>query len=108
MLNAAVEVGHYSTGWCNLANITFRSGGTFSFSDANQVPDDAGLWKNLVVEMQQILRAHGIDIESEKIRLSPMLEMDVQKETFVGSDAESANRYLKREYRAPYVVPDLT
>jgi hypothetical protein len=43
----------------------------------------------------------------DAIRLSPMLEFDPAAERFVGEHAETANRFLKREYREPFVVPEL-
>lgn len=106
-LNTEVEVGHYSTGWCNLANIAFRSGSTFSYDAAKQVEGDHGVWGSLLGEMDKHLSAHGIDIESTDIKLSPMLEVDVANETFTGKHADTANQYLKREYRRGYEVPKL-
>jgi hypothetical protein len=57
--------------------------------------------------MEQLLRAHGIGLESAEIKLSPMLELDTKSEQFVGPGADMANRFLKREYRPPFVVPDI-
>jgi hypothetical protein len=36
-----------------------------------------------------------------------MLEFDVERETFVGDHANAANRYLKREYREPFIVREI-
>jgi hypothetical protein len=36
-----------------------------------------------------------------------MLEVDVANEVFTGPHAEAANRFLKREYRNGYVVPEI-
>jgi hypothetical protein len=33
--------------------------------------------------------------------------VDVEAESFVGEHADAANSFLKREYRAPFVVPEL-
>ncbi len=107
MLNTDVEVGHLSTGWCNLANIAFRAGNTFRHADAAQVKDDEGIWEGLLGEMKTHLEAHSIDIESTVIKLSPMLQFDVDNEVFVGSHADLANRFIRREYRQPYVVPEI-
>ena len=48
ILNAPVKVGHDSTGWCNLANIAFRAGGSYSAADAASVKDSQGLWEGLL------------------------------------------------------------
>ena len=105
ILNAPVEVGHHSTGWCNLINIAYRVGSTFSLSQANALKDPSGQWPSLVGDMKELLAAHGIDIESPAIKLSPTLEMDADRETFVGSHAEVANAFLKRQYRGVYKLP---
>lgn len=106
-LKAGVEVGHLSTGWCNLANIAFRSGKPFTRDAADVVTGDSGIWGKLVDDMEGHLKAHSVQLESDSIRLSPMLTVDDQKEIFVGDNADIANTFIKREYRAPYIVPDL-
>jgi predicted dehydrogenase len=107
ILKSDVKVGHDSTGWCNLANIAFRTGGAYSAAAAAQLQDASGQWQGLLSEMQQLLTAHGIPMNSSQIRLSPLLEIDVAAEKFVGENADAANRFLKREYREPFVVPEL-
>lgn len=106
-LNAEVEVGHQSTGWCNLANIAFQSGSRFSHQQAKEVTGDQGIWNGLLNEMEQHLARHSIRLDSSQIVLSPILTVDPQKEVFVGQHAEAANGFLKRQYRAPYVVPQI-
>jgi predicted dehydrogenase len=105
-LNTEVEVGHHSTGWCNYANIAYRAGTPFTASTANSLAKDLLAWGELIDEMKQHLAAHKIDIASMDIRLSPMLELDTATGKFTGAHAETANKYLKREYRKPYVVPE--
>lgn len=104
-LNADVQIGHHSTGWCNLANIAYQTGSSFSLDAAKQLKQD--VWLELLDEMQAHLRANGSDISSTEIKLSPMLEIDVKSERFVGDTAGAANKLLKREYRAPFVVPTI-
>ncbi len=107
ILNSSVKVGHDSTGWCNLANIAFRAGSAYSQAAAEQIQDASGRWEGLLAEMEQTLAAHGIRLTSDAIRLSPVLEVDVAAEKFVGDHADAANRFLKREYREPFVVPEI-
>ncbi len=104
-LNADVEVGHYSTGWCNLANIAFQTGGRFSYDEAKEVGLEQ--WQGLIKQMDAHTQAHGLKLDSDEIRLSPMLELDVDDEKFVGANAEAANKFIKREYRKGYEVPEL-
>jgi predicted dehydrogenase len=104
-LNTDVEVGHLSTGWCNLANIAFRAGKTFTHAAAKEVDNDRGVWSGLLGETEKHLAAHGINIASTQIKLSPMLHVDAAKEVFVGDHSAGANELLKRQYRKGYEVP---
>lgn len=103
-LNTDVQVGHHSTGWCNLANIAFQTGSAFTRDAAGQVSDE--IWTGLLDEMQSHLKAHGVEMTDAAIKLSPMLEIDVKNEKFVGAHSDAANALLKRQYRAPFVVPE--
>ena len=104
-LNTDVQVGHDSTGWCNLANIAYRTGKAFSMTSAESV--DVKEWKALVGEMKQLMSAHDLTMENAGLKIGPMLTVDPKTEQFVGSDSEQANKLLKREYRAPFVVPEV-
>ena len=108
LLASDALVGHHSAGWCNLANIAFQAGGAYTHADAKRVADDSGLWNTLLAEMDKLLGAHGIAMDSPAIKLSPVLEFDVEAEKFVGAHADTANPYLKREYREGFVVPTIT
>ncbi len=105
ILNAEVEVGHHSTGWCNLANIAYQAGEKFSSDEAKEV--DLKQWTTLMGEMETHAKVHGVDLESDQIRLSPMLELNPEVGRFVGDNAEKANKLIKREYRKGYEVPEL-
>ena len=105
LLNSDVKVGHDSTGWCNLANIAFRAGVPFREDEAKAIKDPN--WKSLLGEMREHLGAYSMRMESPEIVLSPVLEFDPQTEAFVGDNAEAANSFLNREYRAPFQVPKI-
>ena len=108
ILNAPVEIGHDSTGWCNLANIAYRAGSEFSREAVQQVRAGSDIWGGLIGDMHELLATYDIDMESSAIKLSPLLELDAETEQFVGEHADVANRFLKREYRKPFVVPEIT
>ena len=105
ILNTDVQVGHDSTGWCNLANIAYRTGKAFTMDATAKV--DVKEWTSLVDEMKQLMGAYSLTLENADLKLGPMLTIDPKTEKFVGSDSEEANKFLKREYRAPFVVPDV-
>lgn len=105
MLNAPVNVGHDSTGWCNLANVAFRAGVAYDrelLSSASSLPE----WPMLVEEMQRQLSP--FDVPTSELVASPVLSHDPHTEQFVGDHAELANAFTKREYRGKYVVPTVS
>ena len=105
ILNTDVQVGHDTTGWCNLANIAYRTGKAFSMERAQHL--DVKEWKSLVNEMKELMAAHSLTMENARLKIGPMLTIDPKTEQFVGSDSEQANRFLKRDYRAPFIVPEV-
>lgn len=107
LLNTDVQVGHHSTGWCNLANIAYQVGSNYSADAAASLAKEVPGWGELLDEMKQHLAAHKIDIGSMEIKLSPMLTLDPTSERFVGEHSIGANALIKRQYREPYVVPQI-
>ncbi|QDV84218.1 Gfo/Idh/MocA family protein [Planctomycetes bacterium TBK1r] len=105
LLNAEVAVGNDSTGWCNLANVAFQAGESFSRELAGEVKLDQ--WDGLLGEMDEHLAAHDLKLDSSEIKLSPMLSLDPKTEQFVGADADVANGLLRRQYRKGYEVPEI-
>jgi hypothetical protein len=103
-LNADIQVGHDSTGWCNFANVAFMSGQKFSRGDADVVSVEA--WQSLLGQTEKHLAAHGLSLDDDAIKLSPMLSLN-EEGRFVGDHAEAANKLLKREYRKGYEVPEI-
>lgn len=105
VLNAEIEVGNDSTGWCNLANVAFRAGQSFDRQRAHEVKLDH--WDGLLGEMDKHLAAHDLKLDGSEIQLSAMLELDSETEQFVGEGSEAANQFLRREYRKGYEVPEI-
>ncbi len=100
-LNAPIENGHHSTGWCNLANVGYRAAGAW---DRDQLVAAGSLpeWQKVVEDMTSPLAAFGVKLDD--LRSSPVLTHDPETETFVGENAELANPFLRREYRPGYEV----
>ena len=103
-LNTDVEVGHHTTGWCNVANIAFRAGGKLEHQALFSV--DLDIWQTLLQEMHQHLTAHGIDPHTADLQVSSMLEIDPASGRFTGDGAEGANKWLRRDYRKGFEVPE--
>ncbi len=106
-LNAEVQVGNHSTGWCNLANVAYRVGRPFDAAQAQSITEEIPSWGELLEETKQHLGAYSIPLDSPSISLSPLLTFSPDQNQFVGDHAEQANGLLKRKYRAPYEVPQI-
>jgi len=91
-----VKVGHHKTGWCNIANIAYRTGTAFEIERANQL--DVKEWQGLLLEMKQLMAAYSLDMNDAGLKLGPMLTVDPEAEVFTGEHAGQANRLLKRQY----------
>ena len=64
------------------------------------------MWGSLHEEMKGHLAAHAVPVS--ELSLSPILEFDVGSGKFTGESADQANAFLTRQYRAPYVVPEIS
>jgi predicted dehydrogenase len=50
------------------------------------------------------LKTNGVDLNRTPLSLGPKLQIDVEKEIFIGND--QANSLMTKEYRKPFVVPE--
>ena len=107
LLNAEVQVGHDSTGWCNFANICFQTGEHARLMETIEAARGFGVWNTLIEEMHMHLHAHGIEPENPSIVMSPWMELDPKTGRFIGESSQRGNAYLKRTYRPPFVVPEI-
>jgi predicted dehydrogenase len=104
-LNADVEHGHYSAALCHLANISYRLGEKVSFDKKFRPLSESTEVTQTFDNLKGNLEAVGVNLHESKYQLGGVLEFDSKHERFTGSKAESANKFLTRDYRAPYVVP---
>jgi predicted dehydrogenase len=103
-LNAEIAVGHVSAGLCHLANISYRLGKDEPFSAKTGAVSGNDFASETLARTEDYLRANGVKLEDQKLRVGRKLEFDGATETFKG-DSE-ANGLLTRAYRAPFVVPE--
>jgi hypothetical protein len=105
-LNAEVEVGHHSTAWCNLADVAIRVGRPYDHDEATTIGQPPDAWSQIVDTIESHLASNSVDV-STGLRFSPVLEFDSGAEQFVGELADAANPLLRRDYRAPFEVPQI-
>jgi len=104
-LNAEVQVGHDSTGWCNLANVGYRTASTFDKDQLVRAGANLEAWPTLMKEMETQLKPLGV--EASDLHVSPKLTHDPKTEKFTGDHADVANSFLKRTYRKGYEFPEI-
>ncbi|QDU63112.1 4-carboxy-2-hydroxymuconate-6-semialdehyde dehydrogenase [Planctomycetes bacterium Pan216] len=104
-LNAEILDGHLSSALCHTGAISHQMGSKMSADQiAAQIKDNA-LFAESFDRMAKHLEANGVDVETASITAGPMLEMDPKTERFTNND--EANELLTRNYRKPFVVPEI-
>jgi len=105
-LNAEILEGHVSSSLCHLGQLSYQIG---EKATAREIGDKIGAQPQLADSfdrMAEHLRANEIDIDSSTLTLGPWLEVDSESEQITNNP--QANGLMTREYRAPFVVPDLS
>ncbi len=104
-LNAEVQIGHQSTAWCNLADVTQRAGRVYDHEQAVAVRDGFEPWGALVDQIEKHLAMNSVDLKKSKFQLGPAIVFDAEQQKFVDEHADQANGFLRREYRQGFEVP---
>ncbi len=103
-LHADIWQGYLSSALCHTGNISYRLGAKLSPDEIREkVKADRGAMETFD-RMASHLAANGVDLNMNKLTLGEHLTMDTKVERFFGNN--DANALLRREYRAPYVVPE--
>lgn len=104
-LNADILEGHLSSALCHIGNISYRLGTPVSSQELTHRFQGDDVASETLDRLLSHLRDNAVDPLTTKITAGPLLHLDGKREVFVGERAEEANKYLTREYRAPYIVP---
>jgi hypothetical protein len=107
-LVAGALEGHLSAAGCHMANVSYRLG--------SQSPPEAILetiranpeLEDALERCRQYLRANGVDLGGTPAVIGPWVTLDPNQERFVGQFADRANQLSQRDYRKPFIVPDLS
>jgi predicted dehydrogenase len=106
---SSIEECHISSSLCHLANISYRLGRETPVEEVKASLPDKGDARETLGRILEHLARHGIDLNQHPLTLGPCLEVDPERECFrPGPLADRANALLKREYREPYVVPEIS
>lgn len=102
-LNAEIEQGHLSSALCHLGNISYRMGKPAKFGEKVDVGDNKVVGDSIMTMIENT-KVLGTNAENAIMQVGRKLEFDAKKEQFIGSD--TANDFLTRPYRKPFVVPN--
>jgi predicted dehydrogenase len=105
-LKTDIEQGHLSTCLCHLGNISYRLGKSAPPGAMREVLRADAEALEAFERFEKHLAIHQVNLEKTPAELGPWLTMDSATERFVGPLASQANALLKREYRAPYIIPE--
>jgi predicted dehydrogenase len=106
-LRADLRAGHISASLCHMGNISYRLGRHERPRTIKEAVRDHPTASEAVDRLLSHLDANEIDLERNPIALGPTLTFDEGQERFVDQYGDWANMYLKRNYREPYVVPEV-
>ena len=107
-LYGPIEEGHVSSALCHLGNISHRLGHATPDAELRDMIKSSAPLTEAYGRMVEHLGANNVDLSKTPLTLGVPLLVDARAEQFTGPDAARANRMLKDEYRAPFVVPKLT
>jgi predicted dehydrogenase len=99
----SVESGHLSSALAHIGNISWALGEKTPATKVREAFEDPRA-ADAIERMEVHLRANGVDIEKEGIRLGKVLTREGSKESFTGANAEAANALLKGSYRKEFEI----
>jgi predicted dehydrogenase len=104
-LHADILEGHLSSALCHTGNVSYRLGQRKSPGEIKEALKSDSVGLEAVARMEQHLAANGVDLGKTPETLGVVLKMDPATERFIGNN--DANKLLTREYRKPFVVPEI-
>ena len=105
-LNADILEGHLSSALCHTGNISYRLGKQASPEEIQAALKKTPLLGESFARMAEHLKLNDVELAKTRAGLGVPLTMDPKTERFAGND--KANAMLTRDYRKPYVVPEIS
>ena len=107
-LAAEALEGHRSTACCHMANVSHRLGKQSPPEAIRATLTGNAEMADAFERCREYLRGNGVDLGATAATVGPWVSLDEKQGRFVGDFADAANELSRREYRKPFVVPDLT
>lgn len=106
-LKAPLLQGHLSSALVHLANISYRTGRTMKPGDIRDQLAARSALSEPFGRFAEHLASNDIDFGKTPAVHGAPLTFDFATEKFVGENSAAANKFHSREYRAPWIVPQL-
>jgi predicted dehydrogenase len=103
---AEILEGHQSSALCHIGNISWRLGTPAPIAEIRAALGKLMVHENVLETFDrtvQHLKDNKMDLDTTKLTLGPLLQLEAGREAFVNNPG--ANALLTREYRKPFVVP---
>ncbi len=107
-LAAEALEGHRSTACCHMANVSHRLGKQSSPEAIRAAVSASTEMADAFERCRDYLRGNGVDLDATPAALGPWVSLDAKDGRFVADFADAANLLSRREYRAPFAVPEVT
>jgi predicted dehydrogenase len=99
--------GHYSAAACHMANVSYRLGKQAKPDAIRERIRPQPELTDAFDRCREHLRENGVDLDATPAVIGPWVTFDAKQERFVNEFAAAANALSRREYRAPFVMPEL-
>ncbi len=106
-LNCPLLQGHRSSMLVHLANLSYRTGKLMQPGDIRDQIKGSNLLGEPFGRFREHLAVNQVDLEQTPARFGAPLRFDGATEKFTGENSVEANKLRSREYRKPFVVPQL-
>jgi predicted dehydrogenase len=106
-LAAEALEGHRSTSCCHLANVSHRLGKQSSSEAVRAAITGDTEMADAFERCRAYLRDNGVELDTTPSTLGPWVSLDAVHGRFVGDFADAADVLSRREYRKPFVVPNV-
>jgi predicted dehydrogenase len=107
-LAAEALQGHLSAACCHMANISHRLGKESPPDEIRETIERNRELTDAFDRCRDYLRNNGVDLGATRVTLGPWVTFDPKEERFVQDFSEAANKLSRRQYRDPFVVPEIT
>ena len=99
--------GHLSAAGCHMANISHRVGKQLPAEAIQESIKANRELSDAFDRCSEYLGENGIDLKTTPATLGPWVTFDPQQKRFVQDFADAANELSHRQYRKPFVVPQV-